>query len=206
LINRLFGAPLFKGQTFSQTLQLNKAYSYDSILNKINKEIQDLHSPINKQGLELLAKLLDSDLEKRISAEEAFNHAYFKSPAITRACLNPSFLLMCLDSINEQTPTFLKSSNEKLSQEKCSLLSPGFGSALQKLKSSESTSRSSNLSFYDRVDNKRQSYLKKETYSDDDDEDEGSEIKDIDDEKSTKIGNFLETHKIQVVLKNPGRF
>ena len=59
-----------------------------------------------------------------------------------------------------------------------------------------------NLSYYDIVDNQRQRYLKRETVSDDED---NGEFIDSDDERSTTIGTFLESHKIQIALKNPGR-
>jgi len=63
-----------------------------------------------------------------------------------------------------------------------------------------------NLSYYDIVDNPRQRYLKKETVSDEEgEEEENGELTDSDDERSARIGTFLENHKIQIALKNPGR-
>jgi len=119
----LFGVPLFKGQNVAQTLQLNKSFSYETIFNKICKEIQDSQSPINKQsneyfddslklnliiGLELLLKLLEVDPEKRISAEEASKHSYFKSSSLYASNVNITlFSVACLDSIRYQaSPLF----------------------------------------------------------------------------------------------------
>ncbi len=118
-------------------------------------------------------------------------------------------LLIFLNS--EQTPKVLQTPENK----KSNLLTPDFGTSnlfnnLKSLQHGSSlggdTVNSSvvigNLSYYDIVDNQRQRYLKRETVSDDED---NGEFIDSDDERSTTIGTFLESHKIQIALKNPGR-
>ena len=54
----------------------------DEIIDNIQKGTYDLNSPIfdkiSKSAIDLIQKLLNKDIEKRISAQEALNHPWFK--------------------------------------------------------------------------------------------------------------------------------
>jgi len=69
------------------------------------------------------------------------------------------------------------------------------------LENNQNQKTSSSLSFYDLANKNRTAYLKKEIASDDEDSDDFS---DMDDSKKG-IKSFLESHSIQIFIKNPGK-
>ena len=73
----MFGFRLFNGKDAANVLQLNKTFNYDQISEIIQAEISEGKSKINKGGLELLLKMLQTDPKKRISAFDALAHNYF---------------------------------------------------------------------------------------------------------------------------------
>jgi len=77
--NRMYGKPLFEGQSCSKIVASNKDMNnIHSHISQIQKEIKDKKSKMNKEGLSLLVQLLEPDHKKRIKAKEALGHAYFK--------------------------------------------------------------------------------------------------------------------------------
>jgi len=77
LYEMLFGRPLFESKDTTSILDLNKCFSYAKTCETITDEFLDPSSNINKQGLDLLMRLLEPDQFKRISASEALEHPYF---------------------------------------------------------------------------------------------------------------------------------
>jgi len=83
LFQMLFGFRLFNAEGGANILELNKSYNYAKTAEIINKEMADPMSKINKQGLHLLLLMLDSEPRKRITANDALKHPYFK-PVVNR--------------------------------------------------------------------------------------------------------------------------
>ena len=65
----------------------------------IRKELNNPHSQINKEGLNLLLELVLIDSKRRISALEALQHNYFK-PLRIKSFRNNHFKTFLLDSSN----------------------------------------------------------------------------------------------------------
>ena len=66
----LSGRPAFGGENDKEILENIANAKYDLKSNPLNK--------VSKNGLDLISKLLDKDYNKRISAQEALNHPWFK--------------------------------------------------------------------------------------------------------------------------------
>ena len=84
---RLYGRPLFSGSKTNKILAANKSFSkfsppvflVDEKKYDVSKESKHFSYKIsfNAIGLSLLSQLLENDPNKRCTAEEAINHAYF---------------------------------------------------------------------------------------------------------------------------------
>jgi len=81
LFQMLLGFRMFEGDDAAHTLKLNSMYGQPQgskyLKNYISTEIRNPDSTVNKQGLDLLLKMLEPDHKRRISASEALNHPYF---------------------------------------------------------------------------------------------------------------------------------
>jgi len=83
--------------------------------------------------------------------------------------------------------------------------SQGKGTTLEEIMESQASHRNSTpLSFYDLSNKNRKAYLKKEIVSDGAEEDDDDDFFNMDDEKKG-IKKFMETHCIQIMIKNPGK-
>ena len=84
----------------------------DEIIDNIQKGIYDLNSPIfdkiSKSAIDLIQKLLNKDIEKRISAQEALNHPWFKeqkSRELYNEILDQKILQKLLDNLKKYKKT-----------------------------------------------------------------------------------------------------
>jgi serine/threonine protein kinase len=74
----LFGRPFFDGSNASEILRFNRKFTVDyESVNNLKDEIKNPHSKINKEGLNLLANILEFDHKKRISAAQSLGHGFF---------------------------------------------------------------------------------------------------------------------------------
>jgi len=97
LFQMLLGFRMFEGDDAGHTLKLNSMYA-DPQSNKhlkkyILTEIKNPDSKVNKQGLDLLLKMLEPDNKKRISVSEALNHPYFNNRYITFNDIIPEYAI-----------------------------------------------------------------------------------------------------------------
>ena len=84
----------------------------DEIIDNIQKGSYDLNSPtfdkISKSAIDLIQKLLNKDIEKRISAQEALNHPWFKeqkSRELYNEILDQKILQKLLDNLKKYKKT-----------------------------------------------------------------------------------------------------
>lgn len=85
----LFGYPFFDNHMCQEISVLNKKYDMDfESVGVIKREINNLNGKLDKEGLNLLLKLLEPDPEKRITASDALMHPYIFSPLMIQK--NPS--------------------------------------------------------------------------------------------------------------------
>jgi len=98
----LFGSPLIKGKKISEILELNKSNSnnFDSFIQVIKQELASFTTRFNKEGLNLILKLLEFDHKKRISANDALKSLYFHSTNVKGSALDS----VTIPSLNQQIP------------------------------------------------------------------------------------------------------
>ena len=84
----------------------------DEIIDNIQKGTYDLNSPIfdkiSKSAIDLIQKLLNKDIEKRISAQEALNHPWFKeqkSRELYNEILDQKIFQKLLDNLKKYKKT-----------------------------------------------------------------------------------------------------
>ncbi len=66
----LFGKSLFKGKTYNEILNQNRSCTYDLEAAEYQK--------VDELSMDLLKKMLKTNPEERITAEQALSHPYFK--------------------------------------------------------------------------------------------------------------------------------
>ena len=83
-------------------------YTEEEIISNILKGVYDIEKPpfdkISKNALDLIQKLLNKDINKRISAQEALNHPWFKenkSKELYNEILNDKVLQKLLDNLKK---------------------------------------------------------------------------------------------------------
>ena len=83
-------------------------YTEEEIISNILKGVYDIEKPpfdkISKNALDLIQKLLNKDINKRISAQEALNHPWFKenkSKELYNEILNEKVLQKLLDNLKK---------------------------------------------------------------------------------------------------------
>ena len=83
-------------------------YTEEEIISNILKGVYDIEKPpfdkISKNALDLIQKLLNKDINKRISAQEALNHPWFKenkSKELYNKILNDKVLQKLLDNLKK---------------------------------------------------------------------------------------------------------
>ncbi|KAF2974800.1 hypothetical protein EK904_001668 [Melospiza melodia maxima] len=88
------GRPLFPGSTVEDELHL--------IFRLLGKWILSVMLRLDTEGIELIAKFLQYESKKRISAEEAMKHAYFRSLGTRIHTLPESVSIFSLKEIQLQ--------------------------------------------------------------------------------------------------------
>jgi len=96
----LFGSPLIKAKKVSEILELNKSNSnnFDSFIQVIKQELASFTTRFNKEGLNLILKLLEFDHKKRLSANDALKSLYFHSTNVKGSALDS----VTIPSLNQQ--------------------------------------------------------------------------------------------------------
>jgi len=80
LYNMISGKNVFKGSNKLEILQNNKNYSEEIVFKFLHEKLKSPKSKFEKEGINLLLKLLIQDPTKRISPKEALQHPFLNSP------------------------------------------------------------------------------------------------------------------------------